>query len=143
MRGKGVAMNFLVKTCDYERMNSERMAARVFVVLGSVAWAFLFIASYFAYKPSAGASLWQLVLPLVLAVAALGLGWFYERVAALLLFAGGVAAIVWGLAMGWEAGVWGLMSLTLIAPTLLAGLLFLLAAETQSVCELEEASRKS
>lgn len=136
-------MNLLVKRCDYEAMNSERVAARIFVILGSVAWVVLFAGAYLTYGPRAGASVWWIVLPSVLAVVALGLGWFYERVAALVLFAGGVGAVVWGLATGWEAGVWGLMSLALIAPTVIAGLLFLLAAETQSACELQESAPKA
>lgn len=131
-------MEILARTCNYDVMDGERLAARLFVAIGGIIWSVLAIGSAMVYGTPGPASLTiQIVLPLVLAVLALAIGWFYENLAAALLFAGAVATIIWGFVMGWEAGVWGVMALTLIAPTIVAGLLFLMAARMQVVCEVK------
>ena len=129
-------MDLMMKTCNYDAMGGERLAARLFVLLGGIFWiiaAFAGSALYtnlgFAY--AAG----QALIPFGLAAVALLVGWFYERIAAALLFIGAIAAVAWGVIIGWEAGVWGIMALVLIAPTVIAGLLFLMAARTQRNCE--------
>jgi hypothetical protein len=69
-------------------------------------------------------------------------GWFYERLAAMLLLGGVAVVILWGLLAGWEAGVWATMAAFLMAEMVVAALLFMLAAQTQKVCELEESKAK-
>lgn len=133
-------MELLAKTCNYGVMDAERIAARVFVGLGGALW-FLAVAGAAAVYQGAslaGAVL-QAALPLVLAVVALPVGWFYENAAAVLLFLGAVATIVWGIVVGWEPGVWALMAFILIAPEVISGVLFLMAAQMQRVCELTQA----
>jgi hypothetical protein len=132
-------MDLFARTCNYDVMASERIAARVFVGLGALLWVVLTIGSTYAYPSSAGLSAYlPPLLVVALAVIALLAGWFFENLAAVLLFVGVVATVVWGVMIGWEAGVWGLMALFLIGPEIVAGLLFLMAAQMQKVCELAE-----
>ncbi len=131
-------MAFLARTCNYDAMGGERLAARLFVALGGIFWIIAGIAGATLYTNTAFATAaGEALLPFVLAGLALLIGWFYENLAAVLLFLGVVAEIVWGIVAGWEAGVWGLMAFVLIGPTLLAGLLFLMAAQMQRVCAVD------
>lgn len=129
-------MDIFAKTCNYDVMDGERIAARLFVGLGGLLWVVLAIGSAVVY-PSGVAIMDQLgpLLVLALAVLALLVGWFYENLGAALLFAGAIATVVWGVLAGWEAGVWGLMSFFLIGPEVLAGVLFLGSARMQKACE--------
>lgn len=133
-------MSLLVKVCDYERMNVERLSARLFVGIGALVW--LLAAA------SAAAGYWGPTLrhgvgeALVLGVAALvvlGIGWLFEQMGSIVLFLIAAAEVVYGIVMGWEAGVFVTVGLFVIVPTIMAGVLFLAAAETQKVCALEEA----
>jgi len=133
-------VNILARSCNYDVMNNERIAARVFVGLGGLIWVVLTLGAAVVY-PTGVAWMDQYgpIFVLVLAVVALLVGWFYENLAAVLLFAGAIATIAWGVVAGWEPGVWGLMGLFLIAPEIISGVLFLAAASMQKVCELEPA----
>jgi hypothetical protein len=140
-------MPLLERTCNTERMNLERLAARVFVALGGVLWTFMFFSSNTAARYSGfnytttelvDAGLTAL-LPLGVTVVTLAVGWFYEKLAAVLLGAGVVAVAAWGIVAGWETGVWILMGAVIMAPMLIAALLFMLAARMQNICTLEEA----
>lgn len=131
-------MELMTRTCKFERMNVQRLFARGFVVLGGVFWvAATFSADYFYSRLDLTEALASALLPLGVAVLALAIGWFYEVLASVLLFAGSVAAIAWGVIAGWEAGVWVTMAAVLIGPMALSGLLFMLAARMQMVCTLE------
>jgi hypothetical protein len=122
-------------------MGIERVAARLFVGLGGLLWIVLTGGASFVY-PSSPTTINFLpsFAVVVLAVVAFLVGWFYENAAAVLLFVGAVVTIVWGVLAGWEAGVWGLMALFLIAPEVIAGLLFLMSARMQKTC-IEAAPR--
>lgn len=131
-------MDLFAKTCNTDVMDTERIAARLFVGLGGLVWIVLAIGSAMVYgTPNATVLTVQIVLPLALAVVAFAVGWFYERVAAVLLFGGAVATVAWGFMAGWEPGVWGVMGIFLLAPEIIAGALFLAAAKMQDMCELK------
>ena len=133
-------MNLLVKSCNYNRMNMERMFARGFVVAGGVFWVF---AAFGAMNAYIGKTIMQsaliALLPLALAVIVFVVGWMYERLASAILAAGVVGVIVWGVIGAWEVGVWLTMGVVLLAPMAVSALLYLLAAQTQMVCALSEA----
>jgi hypothetical protein len=133
-------MRILARTCNYDVMDTERIAARLFVGLGGVVWSVLAIGSAYVYGTASPAALTiQVLLPLGLTVVAFAVGWFYENLAAALLFAGAVATVAWGVVQGWEPGVWAIMALFLIAPEVIAGILFLMAARMQALCEMKAA----
>jgi len=130
-------VEIFTRTCNYDVMDSERIAARLFVGLGGLVWVVLAWGSAIVYPTtSALTNLVPALLVLVLAVIALAIGWFFENLAGVLLIAGAVATAVWGVMAGWEPGVWGLMAIVLIAPEVIAGVLFFSAARMQKVCEL-------
>lgn len=135
-------MDIFAKTCNYDVMDSERIAARTFVGLGGLVWIVLAAGSALVY-PSGVAIRDQYgpFMVLGLAVLALLVGWFYEYLGAILLFAGAVATVIWGVLAGWELGVWGLMALLLLAPEIIGGVLFLAAARMQKACELAAAGK--
>jgi hypothetical protein len=134
-------MEIIARTCDTGVLAGQRIAARLFAGLGAVIWSLLAIAlSFNLQTPNAAMLVILVAVPLVLSILALALGWFYENLGAALLFAGAVATVVWGLVEGWELGVWGITALVLIAPEIVAGVLFLMAARMQEVCLLEQKS---
>lgn len=129
-------MGVFARSCNYDVLNTERIAARLFVGLGGLVWVVLVAGSAAVYPSgSAFADQWGPILVAALAIIALVLGWFYENVAAWLLFAGAVGTVVWGVMAHWEPGVWGLMALFLMTPEIIAGVLFLASAQMQKVCE--------
>lgn len=138
-------MGVMTRACNYERMNVERLFARGFVIFGGLVWTVMFFAAETAARYSgitytldevikaAGSAL----LPLAAAILVFVVGWFYERLAAVLLFAGAAGVIAWGIVIGWTGALWAIMGVALIGPMALAAVLFLLASRMQTVCSLE------
>lgn len=132
-------MELMAKTCNYDRMNVQRLVARVFVVAGGVFWVAAAFGASFSYQGmSVVDSVGTALIPLAIAVFALLLGWFFEVLDAALLFLGAAVVVAWGLISGWEAGVWGIMLVFLVVPMVISAVLFLLAARMQKTCSLEE-----
>lgn len=130
-------MELLSKVCNTDTMNLERLAARVFVALGGAFWIAAVFGMDFGYRGKGVLDAAQsALLPLAIVVVALGIGWFFENLAAVLLLAGVVAGVAWGVVTGWEAGVWWIMAGVLFGPMAISALLFFLAARMQRVCEL-------
>ncbi len=138
-------MSLLVRTCSTERVNVSRILARVMIAVGGAIWAVMFfsaasVQSYsnltynFSEVTSAGVSA---LIPLVLTIGVFVLAMFYERLAAVILFAGAAGVVVYGLVMGWGVLLWASALLALAVPMVVSGALLLLAASTQRVCELE------
>lgn len=133
-------MELMARVCKSERMNFERLAARLFVAAGGIFWVAAVLGMDLGYRDkgafdAAGTAL----IPLAIAVVALAIGWFYENLAGILLLAGAAGAVVWGVVAGWgESGIWWLMAGVLIAPTAISGLLFFAAGRMQRICELQE-----
>lgn len=135
-------MNLFARTCNYDVMDAERIAARTFVGLGGVIWAVLAIGAALLLPSGSGAPAYlPAVAVLLVAAIALWIGWFFENLAAILLFLAAVATVVWGILTGWEAGVWGIMAIFLIGPEIVGGLLFLMSGQMQKACELKMATR--
>ncbi len=131
-------MEIMQRTCKFERMNVERLFARAFVIVGGAFWVTAAFGANFIYRDQeVFEAIGNVLLPLGLVAVALVIGWLYERLAALLLFAGSAAAAVYGFIAGWELGVWVTMFAFVIGPMLLGAVLFLLASRMQSICELE------
>ena len=138
-------MSLLARTCSTERMNVSRVAARILIVVGGIIWAIMTFASTtmqsygnltysFSEVTSAGINA---IIPALLTAGVFVLAMYYERLAAIILFAGAAAVIVYGLVMGWQVLLWASVFLTLIVPMAVSAFLLLLAASTQRVCELE------
>ncbi len=133
-------MEIMARTCKSERMNFERLIARLFVAAGGLFWVAAVLGMDLGYRDkgiveAAGTAM----IPLLITIAALAIGWFYENLAGVLLLVGAAGAIAWGVFAGWgELGIWWLMAGVLIGPTIIAGILFLAAGRMQRICELQE-----
>ncbi len=139
-------MDLFARTCNTERMNIARLLARIFLVIGGLIWAMMVFASNTAAKYAdltytltevieAGFSA---LLPLSIAIFVFVVGLFYERLAALLLLLAAAGTVVFGFVMGWETPLlWVNVLLVVVSPLVIAAVLFLLAARTQRICELE------
>jgi len=124
--------------CNPDRMSIERFFARGFVIIGGIFWTSAVFGADYGYRGfSPMVSARNALMPLVLTLFVLGVGWFYERLVALVLAGGSLAVVVWGITAAWEPGVWSLVVATLIGPMIVAGLLYWLAARMQTVCSLE------
>ena len=110
----------------------ERILARGLVLAGGVFWMLAAFTGPYIYEGIGLASaLRTAAWPLLAAVMTLVIGWKYERLAALLLFAASSAVVEWGVLYAWEVGVWVIVSIVLIAPMLLSAALFTLAARSE------------
>ncbi|MFU8891104.1 MAG: hypothetical protein ACNA76_05515 [Anaerosomatales bacterium] len=138
-------MELMTRTCNFERMNVERLFARVFVVTGGLLWAVMLFASETAAKytnftytfDEVVTAMGSALLPLAATVLVFVIGLFYEKLTALILVLGAAGVVVWGVIAGWTAPLWVVMGIALIGPMLLAALLFLLASRMQMICTLE------
>ena len=113
-----------------ERKNVERIFARAFTVLGGIFWIGSAFAGTYVYhgQDIVHSILGQAIYPLIFTVGVLALGWFYERLTALILALGAVGTVAWGFINGtWEPFVWGIMLAFFVTPTIIAAVLFYLA----------------
>ena len=115
---------------DVEYM--ERILARGFVIAGGLFWVFAAFMGPYAYEGiSLSGAARMAAWPLAAALMTLIIGWRYERLASVLLFAASAGVVVWGALYAWEPGLWILMALVLIAPMMLSAALFTLAARSE------------
>ncbi len=132
------------ETRSLEIENVERMFARGFVIAGGVFWMIAAFAGPFVFgETTAREAFVTAMWPLLATVVILLIGWYYERLASFLLFAGSAAVFAWGVIYGWEPGVWMIMSAVLIAPMVIAGVLFLLSSHSESMSLRTEPQRVS
>ena len=128
-------MELLARACKTERMNTQRIFARVFVVIGGLFWVFMIWGKEWVYadapftKALAGAFFYAVGIAALFIV-----GLFYEYVASALLTGGALALVVYGAIMGWESGVWAIVFFFFIVPMLIAAALYYLAARMQMIC---------
>ena len=130
---------------NLERKNAERIFARAFTVLGGVFWIGLAFAGPYVYGGKTVVGAFQTaIFPLAFTVGILILGWFYERLTALILALAALGTIAWGLIWGgWEPFVWGIMLLFFVTPTIISAVLFYLAGNvvtTETGVEAEVAT---
>jgi hypothetical protein len=120
-----------------ESISLKRGVARAFVILGGVFWGgAAFAGLYWFGKTGMRSALIAASVPLLATVVTLVVGWFWERVASVMLAAASAVAIYWGVVTQFEPGVWGLVVIALIGPMLTASVLFWLARTEEEALEL-------
>jgi hypothetical protein len=109
------------------RIYLERGVARAFVIGGGL----------YSFR-DAGALRAFLVagIPLAATILTLIVGWYWERIAAAMLAVASIGAVYYGLSVQFDAGVWLLVTLTLIGPMMTAAVLFWLARREYEALEL-------
>jgi hypothetical protein len=132
-------MQILARTCKSERMNFERLFARLLIAGGGLFWFLAAIGAWSRYD--AGEEVFtQAWILLGITVVVLAIAWFYEVLAAMVLFVLTVAFVVYGFATSSidEVGTWSIWLLFTAAPTVLSAVLLLAANRMQNICDLEE-----
>lgn len=115
-----------------ERMEIEEVVARVFLALGLLWWS---LASIGAWMSGHTEVFYGLASMALVTAVALAVGWRFERTAAALLAVSAAALVGLGLYIGWEAGVWAGMTITVIAPMVGGAALLFAAREEKIVIE--------
>jgi hypothetical protein len=113
-----------------ERKNVEHIAALIFTTIGGVFWIVTALvgSNLGTTNPAAGfVQIGGAFAPLVYTIAVLIIGYFQERIAALILALGAVGTIAWGVIAGWETNVWIIMLVFFVSPTIISMVLFYLA----------------
>jgi hypothetical protein len=116
-------------------MSLERLFARLFVAAGGVFWTAAVFGADFGYRATSPlVSARNALLPLALTLGVLAIGWVAEYLAAGVLVTAAAMLIGWGVVAAWEPGVWVLMTVTLLAPMLVAAALYFLSARMSTIC---------
>ncbi|MDZ4169218.1 MAG: hypothetical protein U1E26_06135 [Coriobacteriia bacterium] len=124
------------------RIGVERGVARAFVIAGGAFWSIAAFAGAYSFSESGATSaLFAALIPLTLVAATLIIGWYYERVTAVLLALASFAVVAWGIIYQFEPGVWGLMTFALLGPMITAATLFWLARRDQEAFERATSTR--
>ncbi len=119
------------------RIYLERGFARAFVILGGAFWAIAAFAGLYWYQDSgATAAFLAAGIPLVATLVALIVGWYWERLATVLLTLASFGVVYWGIAYQFELGVWLLVTFALIGPMMTAAVLFWMARRDLEALEL-------
>jgi hypothetical protein len=123
------------------RVYLQRGIARAFVILGGAFWGISLLASAIWYQHSPESVFFVALIPFLLNMAYLVVGWYWERTASVLLALTAVGAVWWGVISNYEPGVWMLFTVLLIGPMLTASVLFWMARRGQIALELSFAAQ--
>lgn len=129
-------MELLARTCKTEVMNVQRIMARLFVIVGALFWGFAAWGAKWAYEGApftTAMSYGALFAAAILVVFVIGL--FFENLAAAILLIASLGVIVAGFVGRWETGVWAVVLFFFVLPLVIAGVLYLMAARMQKICE--------
>jgi hypothetical protein len=120
------------------RIYMERGVARTFVMVGGVFWGICLAAVLVWFQPGMEKLLYISLLPFLMNVACLIIGWNWERSASIMLVAAAGLSTWWGLANGFELN---LLIMLLVGPMLTAAVLFWMArtGETKLALQLTPA----
>lgn len=118
------------------RIFLERGFARAFVIAGGVFWAAAAFAGLYSFRDAGPMAFLGAAVPLLATIVTLVVGWYWERIAAIMLAVASVGAVYYGITAGFEAGVWMLVTVSLIGPMVTASVLFWLARREFEALEL-------
>lgn len=120
-----------------KRISLERGFARAFVILGGVFWGLTAFAGLFTFRQTGVlAAFIAACIPLLASLVTLIVGWYWERVAAVMLTLASIGVVYWGVVAEFELGVWVIVLIALIGPMLTAATLFWLARRDYEALEM-------
>ena len=141
-------MELLSRTCNTDRMNTERLIARAFVIVGGLFWIVMYFGAntkqHYADLVYSAADIEKAIpsalMPLAVTIVVFVLGLFYERLTAVLLLALAAGIVLYGgvIAQWSGTGLWMTILTFVVAPMVIAALLYWLAGRMQQVCLLEQ-----
>lgn len=118
------------------RIYLERGVARAFVIGGGLFWAIAAFAGLYSFQDAGGMRAFLVAgIPLLATIVTLIVGWYWERIAAIMLAVASLGAVYYGLSVQFDVGVWLLVTLTLIGPMMTAAVLFWLARREYEALE--------
>lgn len=118
------------------RIQIERGIARGFVVLGGLFWGITAFAGLYSFRQTGAQEAFLVAsLPLLASLVTLIIGWYWERIAAVMLVGATAGVIYWGVVAAFEAGVWAIVAIALIGPMLTAAALFWMARREYEALE--------
>jgi hypothetical protein len=123
------------------RIYLQRGIARAFVILGGAFWGLSLLAAAVWYQRGLESVFFVALIPFLLNMASLVVGWYWERTASVMLALTAAGAVWWAVISNYEPGVWMLFTLLLIGPMLTASVLFWLARRGQIALELSFAAQ--
>jgi hypothetical protein len=122
----------------------ERLLARGFVIAGGLFWIVAAFAAWYGFREASFVeSVGGALNPFLLTVVTFVIGWRYERLASVLLAVGAVGILAWGILSAWSSGLWTIMVATLLAPIVIASVLFYLASRMEKVCAVPGAGDRT
>jgi len=142
-------MNILLRARNTGQLNIDRVFARLFTVGGGIFWVIAIFTANTVMKsytnqpitlPELTKGATTAFFPLVLVIAVLILGWFYERLTGVLLVVVALIMLGYGALQHWGANeivLWFTAFSVLVLPSLIAAALFELAARRQEGQEAE------
>jgi len=137
-RAEGGAVEPAWAEAAERRIQLERGFARAFVILGGAFWGVAAFAGLFSFRETgAREALLAAAVPLFAALVTLVIGWYWERVAAVMLTLASGVVVYWGVVTQFELGVWMLITIFLIGPMLTAAVLFWLARQEHIALEFK------
>jgi len=124
------------------RISLQRGVARAFVIVGGVFWGIATFAGVYSFRQTGvGWSMLAAFVPFAATVATLIVGWYYERVTAVMLLVASAGVVYWGVVQQFELGIWLVATVALIGPMVTASVLFWLARREQAALDLMLAQR--
>lgn len=123
------------------RISLQRGVARAFVIVGGVFWGVATFAGVYSFwQTGVGWAMLGAFVPFVATLATLIVGWYYERVTAVMLLVASAGVVYLGITQSFEPGIWAIAVVGLIGPMLTASVLFWLARREQAALDLQLAS---
>lgn len=124
------------------RIALRRGVARAFVIVGSVFWSVAaFFDVYTMRAAGAGPAILAAIVPLAAVLVTLVIGWYWERLTAIVLAVASFGVLAWGVVYGFSPELWAVLTLTLIGPMLTASVLFWAARRQQEAYEFATSLR--
>lgn len=119
----------------------KRGVARAFVILGAAFWSLAAYSEYAFNGSGATQAALMALVPLGASLATLVIGWYWERVTAVLLAVASLGVVAAGVIYGFAPQVWAVVTFALIGPMMTASVLFWAAREEQEAYERATALR--
>ncbi len=116
-----------------ETRNVEKIIALLFTMVGGIFWIVTMFSGSRGLTIAGNSSLGAFtftggaLVPLIFTVIVLLLGYYKELWAAVILGLGAIFTLAWGVIAAWPGGVWFIMGIFFILPTIIASILFYLA----------------
>jgi len=120
-----------------DRLEIDELFIRAFMILGVTICALATLAAFVSGNRDV---LYGYGILTLFATAVLVVGWYYERAAAGMMGIAAVAAVLWGVSLGWDLALWIMVGITLIVPLVIGAAMFYYEDREEEVIEHAQAT---